>query len=106
ESLQAQLYTPLMQLPDLAMAQSVSGIGVLVRTQDAASVFDSIRRASTQMSSQQVVFGAQSMKEIIARSLAERRFSMILLGIFAVVPLGLGSVGVFGGVSDVVGQHT
>lgn len=106
ESLQAQLYTPLMQLPDKAMAQSVSGIGVLVRSLNSASLFDSIRRASREMSGQQAVFGAQSMKEIIANSLSERRFSMILLGIFAAVSLLLASVGIYGVISYVVGERT
>jgi predicted permease len=106
ESLQAQLYTPFMQLPDKAMTQSASGVSVLVRSRDSAPVIESLQRASAQMSSQQVLFGAQTMNEIIANSLAERRFSMTLLGIFAGVALVLASVGIFGVVSYVAGRRT
>jgi predicted permease len=106
ESLQAQLYTPFMQLPDKAMAQSASGVSVLVRSRDSSPVFESLQRASAERSSQQVLFGAQTMNQIIANSLAERRFSMTLLGIFAAVALLLASVGIFGVVSYVVGRRT
>ena len=45
--------------------------------------WESIRRANGRMSGEQVVFDAQTMNEIIADSLAERRFTMILFGVFA-----------------------
>jgi predicted permease len=106
KELQAQLYTPFMQLPDQPMAQSASGLGVLVRSQGAAPVFESLRRASAEMSSKQVVFGGQTMKGIVADSLANRRFSMIVLGIFAGVALLLASVGIYGVVSYAAGQRT
>ena len=46
------------------------------------------------------------MNEVIADSLARRRFSMILLNAFAVVALLLASIGLYGVISYLVGQST
>jgi predicted permease len=107
QPLRTQFYFPFMQLPDQAMVLAPSGNGVLVRFDGMAStVIESIRRASEQMSSEQGIYGAQTMEEIISGSLAQRRFSMILLAVFAGVALLLASIGIYGVISFLVGERT
>ena len=103
----AQLYLPCMQMSNDFIATTPSGSSVMIRYAAGGSgLFDSIRQLSSRMSSQQVVFGAQSMDEMISDSLASQRFSMIVLGVFAVVAVLLASIGIYGVISYVVGQRT
>ena len=48
----------------------------------------------------------QTMDEIIARSMADTSFTLVLLGIASLVALFLGAIGLFGVISYVVTQRT
>jgi len=103
--LRAQIYVPFRQFG------WSSEVGVVVRFESggekgAAAHFEAIRRVVQRQHSQNVVYGAQTLNEVLADSLARRRFSMILLNAFAVVALLLASIGLYGVISYLVGQQT
>jgi predicted permease len=105
QSLQAQLYEPFRQQSDGAITGAAAGVGVVALSNGSPSL-DSIRNVVQHQNKQNVVSSPQTMNEAIADSLAQQRFSMILLDAFAAVALLLASLGLYGVISYLVGQRT
>ncbi len=106
-AVEAQFFYPFMQLPENLMRLAANAVAVVLRTAgDPAAVMGPVRRAVEQIDPREVIYGVQTMDEVIAGSFAARRLSMILLGMFAALALILSCVGIYGVISYVVGQRT
>jgi predicted permease len=84
------IYVSTYQSPSYAQA-------IYLRTNgDPKSLEEAIRHEVQAVDPTIPVFGVRRMDEIVAKNLAERRFALQLLGVFAGVALLLASIGIYG----------
>jgi predicted permease len=72
---------------------------------DPATTPVELRREVQSVNPELPVFGAQTLKEAVSVSLSERRFSMEMVGLFALTALLLAGLGIYGVISYIVSER-
>jgi predicted permease len=93
----AQLYYPLMQVPDNLMRRWSELMSIGVRTSvEPLTLLEPLRRVVRGAGNDQVLYEPRTLERLAADSLARQRFLLLLFGVFAGLALLLACIGIHG----------
>ena len=79
---------------------------VIRTTGDPLSLTSSVRQTVLSLDSDQPISGFKTMEEMIADSIGDRKTTMLLLVLFAILAIMLASLGIYGVMSQMVNERT
>ena len=95
---------------ELFLSQAQFGFGsmtyVLRTAGDPAAIIEPAKRVVWSMDPLQTIYDEATVPQLVAATLAPRRFAMLLVGLFASVALVLAAAGVYGVMSFTTGRRT